>query len=170
MEPKREPPLHSPKTCLRKEHLAPPATRRATNIATQGRSTPASKPASSLFISPATCTPFPLQPRKTRHQAPHTYSSAPRHRHRQPTGAASPPRIPLGDSNWRLQGSSRLHSHCSTRPKLFQWAASFQQATVRHILSSWSEYRYHRGWAYGSLTHRYLPLHSMKHTSISVRL
>ena len=33
---------------------------------------------------------------KTRHQAQHTCSSAPRHRYRRPTGAASPPRIPIG--------------------------------------------------------------------------
>ena len=34
--------------------------------------------------------------KKTKHQAQHTCSSAPRHRHRRPTGAASPPRVPLG--------------------------------------------------------------------------
>ena len=70
--------------------------------------------------------------------------------------------------------------------KLIRWAASFQQATVRHILLSWSEYRHHRGWAYGSLTHsptfrtgidtrycpynRHLSLHSMKHTSMCLLL
>ena len=34
--------------------------------------------------------------RKTRHRAQHTCSSAPRRRYRRPTGAASPPCIPLG--------------------------------------------------------------------------
>ena len=50
---------------------------------------------SSIFFLPPTPAPGPLAHTKMRHQARHTYNSAPRHCYRRPPGGACPPRIPL---------------------------------------------------------------------------
>ena len=50
---------------------------------------------SSIFFLPPTPAPGPLAHTKTRHQARHTCSSAPRHCYRRPPGGACPPHSPL---------------------------------------------------------------------------
>ena len=56
--------------------------------------------------------------------------------------------FPLGDSNCRLRGSSRLHSHCSARPKNCLTRSRHSASQV-----SWSNHMTSRGRASGPLTH-----------------
>ena len=68
----------------------PPSASRST-IDTAGASGGVSPPS---FFQPPAPTPAPPTHTKTRHQARHTYSSAPCHCYRRPRGGACPPRIP----------------------------------------------------------------------------